>query len=506
MKNYSLFPFLLILSFNLTAQKTKITWGPETKTKILPQSTKRIGVEDDYFYILNDIKKKKKTVLRFNLKDGETTESDFDLRYNGDPLEKLSFINTANNIIGVSAISYKKNKSLELIAFDLKNGEFTEPIPVYEHAFKRYTKGIEPILWIPESNEDLEAGIFQSFDKTKVLFANALSNQDTKNEDKMAIAVFDENMKLLWDKIQDFPYKDKKLEIMGAYVADNGNEVFVSASFVKNKKSYDYKIFRITENDFREYELVLNEKVNPTAIALFYNESQQSLVLGGVYVLKAEGIPHGVFSGKLDLSMNFNNELNYSPFDKEEKDKNTKADYRMVGLASLSNGSFQFLIEGAYVVSMSTGTPGIFDYRYFYTDFIFATVDNEGGLVSSYKLERKVVSEKFPKNSLSFFPYGDYTYLLFDAKVTDEDKRKYKLKSFLNLATIGKLYAFDQNGKLIRQKMLFTSSDKDYFSYNVIAAVFKNQLFFLGMKLNYGSNFTYQRTVRLGSIDLDNFQ
>src|SRR5690606_16977415 len=166
MKNYSLSPFLLILSFNLTAQKTKITWGPETKTKILPQSTKRIGVEDDYFYILNDIKKKKKTVLRFNLKDGETTESDFDLRYNGDPLEKLSFINTANNIIGVSAISYKKNKSLELIAFDLKNGEFTEPIPVYEHAFKRYTKGIEPILWIPESNEDLEAGIFQSFDKT----------------------------------------------------------------------------------------------------------------------------------------------------------------------------------------------------------------------------------------------------------------------------------------------------------------------------------------------------
>ncbi len=425
---------------------------------------------------------------------------------NGDPLEKLRFINTKNSILGVSAISYKKDKSLELISFQLKNGEFTNPEPVYEHAFKRYKKGIAPIAYIPESNEDLETSISRSFDRTKVLFTNTLSNQDTKNEDQLVIAVFDAELNLQWDKIQDVGYPDKKLEIMSAFVADNGKEVFVSASLVKNKKNYDYKIFRITENDFREYELVLNEKVNPATLALFYKESEQTLIVGGLYVLRSDGIAHGVFGGKFDLSKDFNDELNYFKFDKEDKDKNTKADYSIVGMASLANGNFQILMEGRFISSSGTSTGPTAIY-YHYKDLVFITIDGEGGLVKTDKIDRDALGMDVPRNGHLFFLYGDYTYLLYDSKITKEDKQKYKLSGLSIGHNIAKLYCFDQYGKLVRQKMLFTTKDGEYFCYGVNGAVYGNQLYFLGVKYmtNFFTQYQNQISMHLGSINLDDF-
>jgi hypothetical protein len=507
MKIYRFLPLLILISFNLNAQKAKIQWGPEYKTKVGQFGIQLIGVDDDNFYLLNELKKKKKNVLRYDLEKEEFTEYDFNLEYNDEFLEKTTFIKTRDKIIGLSAMLYKKEDIFRLVVFDIENGEFSKPRPVFEHDFRKYTKGVMPLLYVPESNDDIDASVFQSQDSSKIFFFNVFSNQDTRKEDKIVIAVFDDDMNLLWDKIQDIPYKDKAFNIEKAIVTNNGKEVFIIGKYFEKKRKYNYKVFKISKNEVKEFDIILNDKIAPVALTAYYQEQNQSLIFGGLYNLKDKNYIHGVFSGKLKHENTTIDDLSYSKFTTDERGANEKDDYSIVGSFKLDNGNFQFLAEKRYVNSSGGGSDGSIRYvDYHNDDFIFVTLDGKGEIIKKQKIERKSASLS-PRKGHAFFRYADHTYLLFDAKISSEDKKKYHLK-VMKIHNIGKLFCFNSNGKTVRKKMLFTSTDKRYFYFDIFPGIFNNELIFLGGQIgNSGlEQWKSKRVLQLGTINLGNFK
>ena len=497
--------FTLIPIF-LQAQKAKIHWGEEFNLPIKYSRIQLIGENHNNLYFYSNVKKKKKSLLSYNLGTDNFSLNNIEVKYKDEVIKSSKFFQSKDKVLGISFFIYKKEDILEMIVYDFKNGTFEDPRVAYQHDFRKYTKGFAPIAYVPESNDDLDATFFRSQDSTKIVFVNVLSNQDTKKNDKIVVAVFDEDMDLLWDKIQDLPYKDKKFDIEKAIISNEGDDVFLVGKFFAKKRKPDYKIFKITEGDLKEYAIALNEKIEPVALSVVRQENNQSLLLTGLYKLKGKDYIHGVYSGVLNLDKDQNEELNYSKYTKEERRVDLKADfYHFVEPFRLPNGNAQFLAENKFVSNPGSNSSSI-EASFYFRDFIFITVNSKGEILENKIITRKIISDN-PRTGHSFFRYNDHTFLIFDSQTSSEDKKKYNLKG-AKFHQIGKIYCFDENGDIVHKKMLFTSKDKIHFYFDIQPVMHDNWITFIVAKFGLsgigGSN--NEAIIQCGSIDLNNFQ
>lgn len=500
---------LLIISlipFCLQAQKVKIDWGEDFKLAIKHNDIQLIGLNHNSLYFYSNVKKKKKSLLSYNLGTDNFSINDIAVIYNDKIIKSSKFFQSKDKVIGISFFIYKKEDILEVVVYDFKNGVFEAPRVAYQHDFRKYTKGFAPIAYVPESNDDLDATFFRSQDSTKIVFVNVLSNQDSKKNDKIVVAVFDEDMDLLWDKIQDLPYKDKKFDIEKAIITDEADDVFLIGKFFTKKRKFDYKVFKVTESEVKEYAIVLNEKIEPVALSAVRPENHQSLLLTGLYKLKGKDMVHGVFSGILNLDNDKNDELDYSKYSSEQRDIDLKAvNFSFVEPFRLSNGNAHFLAESRFA-TRGNSSQGTSEVTYHFRDFIFVTVNSEGKILENRKIERKLASSN-QRIGYSFFRYQNNTFLLFDSKTSSQDKKKYNLKG-MKFHQIAKIFCFDPNGELVRKKMLFSSKDKTRFYFDILPIIKDNNLVFLTAKFgNTGFEHWRDNTViQCGFIDLNNFQ
>ena len=313
-------------------------------------------------------------------------------------------------------------------------------------------------------------------------------------------------MDLLWDKIQDLPYKDKKFDIEKAIVTDSGEDVFLVGKFFAKKRKPDYKIFKVTEGDVKEYAIVLNEKIEPVALSAVRHENNQSLLLTGLYKLKGKDYIHGVYSGVLNLDKDQNEALNYSKYATEERNYSLKPDFfHFVEPFRLPNGNAQFLAENRFVASSGSNSSAV-DASFNFGDFIFITVNKEGEILENKIIDRKLITN-ISRKGHSFFRHNNYTFLVFDSKTSNEDKKKYNLKG-AKFHQIGKMYCFDENGDIVRKKMLFSSKDKLRFYFDILPIINEGNLVFLTAKFG-NSGFEHWRdntVIQCGYIDLSTFQ
>jgi hypothetical protein len=191
-----------------------------------------------------------------------------------------------SNLLQYEALKYLNGKLYLFTSFfnsaKKKNYLFME---VYDGLTLKRLQRME-IVGEFESVNRYESGFIgfeESFDKSKFLVYCQLSSKRKDNE-KVYCIVFDKEMNVLWENIQELPYPDKNLNVFEYRVSNTGGVYFLCRNFNKEgNRTGDYLLasFNYGGVDLHEYKLSLDNKVISDLSFLVNNEDK--LVIAGLY-------------------------------------------------------------------------------------------------------------------------------------------------------------------------------------------------------------------------------
>ncbi len=477
----SIFGFVLfcLLPMNGSAQVSKVNWGEVYKTSAEYEGGVRmIGKEGNHYYVLSGEKKRNKKILKYNLKNEVISEQKVELKYQDKKLNLLHIIKTKEKTYGISERVNKKKNQFEILVSEFKEGNFLSTNLVFEHKYEK--KIIQPS---ETKNKDVK-GFMLSADSSKIVFINSTSSKDKMRKDEILVATFDNDFKLLWSKIQEVPYSDKKFLTKRIMIANNGVDLMLIGKYKKwkIKEFFEHKILHLTKNEFKEYDVPLKDPFKPVTIVSFYKEEDQSLFITGVYSTIKEKTVKGIFCGSIDLAGKGIRGLKYHPFSKKEQKEFSESQlvFSIAEFRELENGNYQFLAEKKrkleYKDKYDRAAPPKISFSY--NDFMFVTIEKGGEKIKTFKLDRKL-NTHYDRKGYSCFFNGDITYLVYDSNIRKKDKEKFNLKAS-KIHVITKVVALNKNGELLSTDILFDSKKTKYRLDDIIALYEEDHLFFGG--------------------------
>ncbi len=256
--------FILFVASTANAQY-KINWGPTYQREGGMFSSFYLagGDENNYFMVMKP--KKENNLLKFDFNHKLISTSPINFKFNGEDLLLREFITTKSKTFGIFSNYDKKKNIFSIQAAQLEGGNFK---PIKEVAVQPYKVQYKFIAGFGfgisgYTDEDATGSFAISSNKNFVATIRTLSSKESGQADQISVIVFDENMNMKWQKIQDFPYKDKKLDIQD-FVVNNNGEVYLAITLDLPKKEkekglpyYNYQVVKITENDYKEYKLTV---------------------------------------------------------------------------------------------------------------------------------------------------------------------------------------------------------------------------------------------------------
>ncbi len=482
-------PLLLLFSLfvcTLPAQSYDVDWGPVYKKEGgLWGLFNLIGLEGDNYYLLTG-SQKNNTLVKFNLKHRLVGTEKIDSKYRKEKLVLDRFVRTTQGTFAYYISRDKKSKSLKLYISDFDRGRLSTPNQVYEHQFK-VQWSFTPFGITSYTNSDAIQQLTTSSDSSQVVFVNPLSSKDKGGAEKVAIAVFDADMKLKWEKRQAFKYSDKDIQIEQTVISNKG-EVFLLARLY-NKKKYEksrgvkkkglprfaYRIFRITKDDFQEYDLKLGSRIAPTDAGLFFPKGEEKeFLVAGFYTdeerksgLKGIFFARGTIEGG-EIQKNikeFDDAFLEDIISKKrlEKDRGLETSYALDRMIEFGDGSYGFLAENTYVtVSTTTNAQGQMRQRYTYhsDEIIIPRFSSEGEFMNIQKIEKYFRSSSRANTSYAFALYDNKVYLVYNDMKTGEERRDLKKGGS---GKKGRLYTdltiVNSEGAIETQTNLFNNKD-----------------------------------------------
>ncbi|MEO1408490.1 MAG: hypothetical protein AAFW73_01345 [Bacteroidota bacterium] len=512
---------LYFLLPNLRAQDYSVDWGPVYKKVGGRNGVARLFKLDhpNYYLLTGDYRKG--SLAKFNLQHRLLDTQPIDKRVGKDRLFLSHFARTVTGDYAFYISFDRKNKFIKMYASNFRGDRLSPPQKVYEHPFTAYR--YFGVLGLNDGfNQDVTRRLQVSSNDSLVVFVNPLSNKDQERTEQLAIVVFDADFKPIWDKQQDFEYNDQNIRFEQVILDDAGTVFLLARVYHQRKRpkgpdgkpnglpDYDYRIFRVTADDFQEYELHLGDRIAPTNAGLFFPKAaQQQFLVAGIYTDEGyESGGKGVFFARGEVE-DGSIQKNIHPFDQtfladlisEERlrnDQGLENSFKIDRLIEFSDGSFSFLAEDRYVMtSSSTNSAGRTRSRNIYHsgDVIIPHFSAEGAFENIQRVEKSFRS-LLPQNiSYSFALYRDKVHLVFNDMKTAEERRDIKSadggkkgKFYTDLAII------NNAGEIETQTNLFNNRD--------IALSFDSRLFkFSGSTLIIGTS--SPRKYSLGILELE---
>lgn len=474
---FILLTFLLMHS-SIFSQPYDVEWGPVYKKDGLNSTFDLIGIQEDHYYMLMHHRKKGNTLLKYDMKHKLVSNKQFDIDYKDrDILQvgipKMKMIETKNGTFGYINILDKKKKEKVIYMSKFEKGTFSEIKEIYNHYYKKRIK----IVSTTYDKADRENDMVVSLDRNRVSFSDVVTNRDDNKKEEISVAVFDADMNLLWEKVQDLKHKDRKLQIRQTVVTNDGI-VYVLGKLFEKKKSkslpgYDYKIFQVTESGMKEIPISIGKSVAPTDAGLYFPDGTDAdFILAGFYSddERKSGIK-GIFyaSGKAGSGVKnakihkFDNTFLEDIAKKRDikKERGIRLDFDIKNFIQFKDNSIGFIAENYFITTHSTrnsnGTTSTY-YQYHSNALIIPRFTMDGELIKVQKIPKTFKSSIRMNTSYTFALASNKVYLMFNDYKTRKE-RSGKLGAAKWRYT--DLVVINENGEIEFNETLFNNKEID---------------------------------------------
>lgn len=406
----------------------------------------------------------------------------------------------------------------------------SEPVLTYEHTFenKRCLEVVNSIKY------DVEADWFYSSDSSKVVFANQ-THADSRGKvtDGIQIAVFDNELKLLWEKVIEFQFEDEKFNAEGFTVSNSGESVYITGVNQEDHR-FTYSLFHVEENYENAIELTLQNEEEITFICPLIEENKKNILLFGLYSVRdstkslfnrRKGT-QGVFTITIDP-----NSLEYLAESRQEADITAKLTYSNCQPTLLPDGNIQFLLNNIQYRNNHIYSDHDRCYKTDFLDLLLAIDESVSGYPLGYGYDPRgayfrgndylLVTYYADKDSFNihemdnlkspykklFLTHNNEIFLLLTSRVSSEDVALFGLdiSKGLTLQFISKLYHINRITGEVQQFMLSNSKDAGYYFQGFVGDIIEEKMLFISYCSKNVQSISFKNKPMpyiLGQIDL----
>ncbi len=442
-RKLTLLAVLICTVFTAFSQNFKVTWGPEYKKEGGMWSIDYLlGNDDKYFYALSDPRGKPK-VLKFDYTGKLVTSTPVTFDVGKTKAHVGGMVRMAERTFLIFVARDKKAGVVNFYYTELKNGTFsTTPKNFYAIPFS-YNFGKGLALGYGFSSLDAsETGDFEVSENGKYLTVVG-SQIGAGKEEVIKAAVFDDNLKLVWEKTFPMKISDRNIYIE-QFIVNNNGDVFVSAkqwdskdAYKKNMPKYRYVVYKLTSGGLTETTIDLGSDKAPWDAGLFPATEGGGVYVGGFYTktTTSKGSADGVFFS--DVNAGGKAKSNSYPFTdeflkglqtkKQEKKDEGITSFYIDYLMRLPDGSFTFIAEKYFVVThtVSDGKGGFTTYYTYHTnEIVIPRFGADGSLISLDKIDKTFGHRSPMLVSYSFFVKDNSVVLVFNDFKTKEERKE----------------------------------------------------------------------------------
>ena len=500
MKNIFLITLLNLLFFAAFSQSYAVEWGPEyRKEGGLASSFYMAGMTGENYHLIMQ-PRRDKTLLTFDSNHRLVKNQNMAFEKDGYDLDFNEFIETTAGSFALFSANQRRRDEWQLYVSPFVDNRLGKLEKVYSHSFEspRFLTFNYQAFFI----DNLEI----SPDSNRVSFVNTLDAKVKRNQAQFAVAVFDQNMNLIWDKIQKVPYPDQDLRLEQTLI-DNDGSVYVLAKLFEYAPTitffgigdgipnYVYKVFKVTKDGLDEINLKLANNLHMVDAGIFLPQNEKdALLMGGFYTSneKRSGL-NGLFlarsnkeTGAISSSIHvLEEEFLEGLISKRDlrKDRGLNSSFRIDDLLFFNDGSFSFIAEEYYITtSQSTDSYGTLQTQTYYnTDqVVIPRFDKNGELLNIEKIEKTFRSSTKGATSYSLALANGKMFLMYSDFKNREERQELRKKNtrggrYTDMTVIG------QDGEIEFQETLFSSKDVDLVFLPSQSAFSSEQLIILGV-------------------------
>lgn len=504
-KLYILSILIFLCSIKLYSQDYSVEWGPTYKkeTSLFSQFG-LLGIDKGHYFLLFN-PKKKNLVQTYNMKHELVSSNQLDMKFNGNNLKIEKIIKTKSSSFGQMAAYDKKQKKIRLFVSELKEGVFGKHREVFSHEYLRQI-GISFDGITSSSNSD-KSSLVESADGSHVVYINVQSTIDKVSKEKLSIAVFDADMNIVWQKIQQFRYKDKTIDINQVFVSNDGTVYLLAKvkgeSKITDHSDYTYKAFKISRESMREYKISLGDGHTPIALGLLSPNNDKEFVITGFYAAtrKINAIL-GAFHASGNSETGIRN-INKEGFDQTVLDglatknqiKNNKGIrkyFKIKNLLQFPDNSIAFIAE-SYRIELSSVTTGLngqvnHDYTKYADELIISKFNANGEILKIQKIEKSYPCSICKHTYLSG-AINDKIYIIFNDLKSREDLKSMGKKAKKNCIYTD-LVVIDKDGEVEHRETLFNSEDIE-FQFSQFLSLWSEDKILIGSTSNSGLKYAF---------------
>ncbi len=492
---YYLLILLFLLPFLSIAQESNLNLGEMvTQGSSLLQGNSRIVTVDDSGYYVQIATSKEAKVIRYNFLHEEMEQWNFDSERQKQPYFD-EFIQTKAGVFGIIKDCDKSEGKCYLQAATFNKGQFGKLQTLFEHTFDKNRKKAGVRDSYLSSDDDIFLNLEYNRDSTVISYFSLISKDisDKKRPEKYAVAVFDENMKILWHNESELPYPEELVHTEKVTVSDDGS-IFLSARVRGDiySPAYVYKLFHIQSEKVEEYDIELKDGIYPSNSAIYLDESLSNIQIVGLYNdLNFDGMVLGIFYCDLSLKDNYS-EIQLHPFDEKFKneldaqltlsiyrdglldDKTRLSEvYRAKSILKTKDNKLCFM--AAHIDHRDDDTPNSARNYLLERNFLFASFDSKGKLENLINIPREKET-KLEDISFGYHVYEDKAYFIFLHKPNKQERKKLGIKT---KSSIGVLTVIDMKNNTQSRKTLFnvkkgTTAD----SWHLDSTLYNGQIYF----------------------------
>ena len=485
MKKLIFIPVLVSFLFTqIYTQTIDLNWAPDFKTeKLFFSKYQPLHVSDDAYFVLS-ANKKEASILQFDLEHKFISHTDFVDELNGLNIVPENVLRTKNNVFAYTTIYNKKTKLLNLYASELVQGDFQAIEEKYQQDYEMRsflkTAGLALVFSEPIPAINVFANLAElelSSDSTVVALINESPFQKLKEKKEIDIAVFDEDLNVLWERKVELGIPANSFYGLQKAIANDGS-VYILVDELRrlserNKYTAPYKtrFFKITKDNVQEISLDISNESSIADARIVISRQTGDVSIAGFYAdgLIGDGL-QGVFY------VTGNTEKGFGPFVFE------KFDNELLGLFNSEraiskgrglpytftireevlhmNGDMTLAAEINFVEDV--GDEECPDEEFHSYDILMPRFSPDGSLVNMTYIQKSFVSDADgTPNSFALTSDEENIYLLFNYQKTKQDfgsdEQKCYSCAFTDLAII------DQQGDLVSRTEVAMTKAKDGF-------------------------------------------
>lgn len=482
-----------------------VKWGPSYKIKGNSEAYKFLGILGDrYYYVMKP--NETNIIQAFNMKHELVSSEKFNYVRNRDRLRIHGGVETsAGSYLYMHQLS-RKYKEWIIHVSEIKNGKIQEPREAYfqeldiennrlNKAIREYEFDFGPV----------ESELLISEDSSKVAFVNIIPANDFRDDDLIALAVFDSTMTLEWKDVFYYRFGQRRYEIeqrvlsnsgevylVGRVDKDNSMDGEIKTIKEKNLPRYDYYLYHINQEGILPWKIDLGFGNAPTDVALFFPErGTDRFLMAGFYTDdEHRNRIKGIFFSYGDKNFT-DTDIRKHSFSEEflegliseraiEKGKGLEETYKIMDVLNYRDGSIGFIAENNYVRDLSqTDIYGRWFRRIVYVsdEIIIPKFSKEGDLISIQKIGKDFTSEIPQYTSYAMALNNGMTYILFNDYKSGRERKEIAKKGnrFTDMVIL------DQNGRIIGAQNLFTDREIE-FEFNPDLCDYNGEFFLIGSK------------------------